>query len=189
MKSVLLSRPLGLLVLAVFFACGAGESSPDSSPSLETSSSQSPGRTVAQAGARAVEGELAPDFTLNTLDGDEVTLSGLRGKVIILDFWATWCPPCVKEVPELVELYNEYKSQGLDIVGVSLDRGTGVVKRFAAKNKVSYTMLMADRPVTTVYEPMYIPTTYIIDREGRIVKKLVGYNSKSVFETAIKKLL
>ena len=185
----LLTRPANYLIIAAFIACGSGNSASDSPPSLESTGSKTTAREVAQASSVAVEGEPAPDFTLSRVNGGEVTLSELRGKVVILDFWATWCPPCVKGVPEFVELYNKYNSKGLDIVGISLDRGISVVKRFMAKYKVSYPVVMAERQVVDFYQPAYIPTTYIIDRQGRVATKVVGYNPKSFFEKEIENLL
>ncbi|MBN2289969.1 MAG: TlpA family protein disulfide reductase [Candidatus Glassbacteria bacterium] len=184
----LLGPNAALAVMALFFACGAGGSSSDSSPPAGAPEARSSEQAVARAGGIAAEGKLAPDFTLARIDGGEVVLSGLRGKVVILDFWATWCPPCVKGVPEFVELYNEYESQGLDVIGISVDRGPGVVKKFVEKNKVTYPVVMADRPVVDAYQPMYVPTTYIIDRQGKVVTKVVGYNPKSFFVSEIKKL-
>ena len=180
-----LGRYSGLLIIAALIACGAGKPSNDSQPQ----SDQSETRTLAQAGKLAAEGELAPDFTLSRIDGGEVTLSELRGKVVILDFWATWCPPCVKGIPEFVELYNEYKAQGLDVIGISVDRGPSPVQKFVAKNNVNYPVVMADRKVADAYQPAYIPTTYILDRDGKIVTKVVGYNPKSFFVSEIKGLL
>ena len=185
----LLTHPVNCLIIAAFIACGSGNSASDSPPSLESTGSKTTAQEVAQASAVAVEGKLAPDFTLSRIDGGEVTLSELRGKVVILDFWATWCPPCVKGIPEFVELYNKYNSKGVDIVGISLDRGTSVVKRFLAKHKVPYPVVMAERQVVDFYQPAYIPTTYIIDPQGLVVTKVVGYHPKSFFETEIENLL
>jgi peroxiredoxin len=182
-------RYSGLLIITALIACGAGKPAGDSPPQSGSADNQSESRTVAQAANLAAEGELAPDFTLSKIDGGEVTLSELRGKVVILDFWATWCPPCVKGIPEFVELYNEYKAQGLDVIGLSLDRGPSPVKKFVVKNNVNYPVVMADRKVSDAYRPAYIPTTYIIDREGKIVSKVVGYNPKSFFVSEIKGLL
>ena len=136
-------------------------------------------------------GRIAPNFTLQDLSGNEVNLADFQGKVVLLDFWATWCPPCVQEIPHLVELYEEYKEQGFEMVGISVDRdGIDVVKSFVEQHQVNYPILMDDRSVTQFYGGISsIPTTFLIDREGRIQKKYVGYRDKSVFEADIKTFL
>jgi peroxiredoxin len=133
----------------------------------------------------------APDFTLQDLNGKSVSLAGLRGKVILLDFWATWCPPCVKEIPHFVELYEQYKDKGVEILGISLDReGISVVKPFVQKFQIKYPIMMTDGKVDNDFGPITsIPTTFLIDSSGNIIKKYIGYNDKDVFETDIKKLL
>ena len=133
----------------------------------------------------------APDFTLNDLDGEPFSFSSTRGKVVILDFWATWCPPCRMEIPHFMDLYKKYRRQGLEIVGVALDRGgASVVKPFAEKNGIDYPVVIGDQKVTVDYGGIRgIPTTFVIDRKGRIVQKYVGYREKEVFEEAIKGLL
>ena len=133
----------------------------------------------------------APAFTLQDLNGKNVSLEGLRGKVVILDFWATWCPPCVKEIPHFVELHEQYKDKGVEIVGISLDReGVNVVKPFVQKFQIKYPIMMTDGKVDKAFGGITnIPTTFIIDSGGNIIKKYVGYNDKSVFETDIQKLL
>jgi len=133
----------------------------------------------------------APDFTLKDISGNERMLSDFSGKVVILDFWATWCPPCKAEIPHFVELYDAHKDEGLEIIGVSLDRNAEkVVGAFAEENKVNYTLLVGDNHVTDLYGGiMSIPTTFVIDRDGRITKRFVGYRDKEVFEEAIKELL
>ena len=134
---------------------------------------------------------LAPDFTLRDLNGESFRLSDMKGKVVILDFWATWCPPCRAELPHFQALHREYAGKGLVIVGISLDSvGAAGVKAFIEANGVRYPILMGDRDVTTSYGGIRsIPTTFVIDREGRIVKKLVGYQSKEVFEGLVRELL
>ena len=133
----------------------------------------------------------AHSFTLQDLDGKQVSLSDFKGKVVVLDFWATWCPPCVKEIPHFIELYEQYKDQGFAMVGISLDhQGVSVVKSFVRKYQVNYPILMADRQVQASYgEIKNIPTTFVIDAEGNLKRKYIGYRDKSVFEADIQTLL
>lgn len=135
--------------------------------------------------------ESAPNFTLKDLNGNTFQLSDVKGKVVILDFWATWCPPCRMEIPHFEELHQEYKSKGLAVIGIALDRGgASQVKPFVEINRVSYLVLMGDGIVTEAYGGIRgIPTTFVIDRDGNIREKFVGYRSKEVFEETIKKLL
>jgi len=133
----------------------------------------------------------APDFTLPKFKGGEFTLSSLKGKVIILDFWATWCGPCRMEIPGFVELYAKYKDKGLEIVGVALDRGGELaVGPFAKQYGMNYIIVFGDRKITQKYGGIPgIPTTFIIDRDGNVVGKHIGYAPKEAFEGVIKKLL
>ena len=133
----------------------------------------------------------APDFTITDLEGNSLTLSDFKGKVIILNFWATWCPPCRMEIPDFIELYENYKDEGLLIIGISLDGGDSrKVKQFSEKLKINYPIGLGDVNVTRDYGGIRaIPTTFIIDREGNIREKYVGYQRKAIFEEAVKKLL
>ncbi len=137
------------------------------------------------------ESKAAPMFTLQDLNGKTVSLSDFEGKVIILDFWATWCPPCVKEIPHFAELYEQYNDREFVMVGISVDReGIDVVKSFVQKYKVNYPILMTDGQVEKAYGNIVsIPTTFVIDSEGEIRRKYIGYRDKSVFETDIKAFL
>jgi cytochrome c biogenesis protein CcmG/thiol:disulfide interchange protein DsbE len=131
----------------------------------------------------------APDFTLPRLGGSQLKLSSLKGKVIILDFWAPRCPPCRKEIPGFIELYKKYKDEGLEIVGVCLE-SEAMVKPFAKKMGINYVLVSGNREVCQQYGGIrYIPTTFIIDRQGNIAKKHIGYASKETFEREIKELL
>lgn len=133
----------------------------------------------------------APDFTLPDLDGKPFSLSSTAGKVVLLDFWATWCPPCRMGVPELQELYDRYKAKGLVIVGVSLDQGGAAdVRPFVKANGVTYPIVIGDQRVANLYGGIRgIPTMFVVDRGGNVVKKLVGYQQKSVLEAVVKELL
>lgn len=133
----------------------------------------------------------AADFTLPDLDGNSLTLSEFKGKVIILNFWATWCPPCRKEIPDFVELYEKYKDEGLLIIGVNLDGGDSrSVKQFSKNYKINYPIVLGNVNVTQDYGGIRgIPTTFVIDRKGDIKKKYIGYQPRAIFEDAAKRLL
>ena len=134
----------------------------------------------------AQDRDIAGDFTLMSLDGKEVSLSDYRGKVVLLNFWATWCPPCRKEIPHFVEMVNEYEDKGLVILGIAADRGgEQVVREWVAKNNLNYPILMFTQDVYQKYQGYLpasqrggIPFTFIIDREGRLRHRLVGYRDK-----------
>ncbi len=112
------------------------------------------------------------DFTVSDMNGQKVALSSFKGKVIVLDFWATWCPPCKAEIPGFVELQQAYGEKGLQIVGVSVDDTPDKLKPFAAEFKMNYPVLVGlDRDdLQDAYGPMWgIPTTFVISRDGRIL--------------------
>ena len=136
-------------------------------------------------------GSLAPDFELADLSGKKVRLSDFKGKVVILDFWATWCGPCRMEIPHFVRLQSKYRAQGLAIVGLSLDAdGEKSVRPFADEHDVNYTMLLANGETANLYGGVVgIPTTFVLDRQGRIVKKFIGVMPPEAFEEAIRPLL
>jgi len=150
------------------------------------------GAPAANAGA---VGSAAAPYALADLQGKTVKNSDFLGKVVILDFWATWCGPCKAEIPHLIALQDKYKDQGLEIVGISLDEGgANDVKPFAEERKINYTMLLADGGPSSQTAKDYggitgIPTTFVIDKKGTIVKKYLGYTDPEVFEAAIQPLL
>lgn len=136
-------------------------------------------------------GAPAPDFAVTDLQGRVVQLSKLRGKVVVVNFWATWCGPCRMEIPGLVKLYDRYREKGLEIVGLSLDNaGPDVVKTFIKEHRIPYPVAMATSEVRRRYgHPRSIPTTYFIDRRGRIAKRQVGYMPENMLEKVIASLL
>jgi peroxiredoxin len=148
------------------------------SPSTQAKYSTSPAMKTA-----------APQFTLSDLEGRPVSLSKYRGKVVILDFWATWCPPCRREIPDFVSLQNQYASRGLQIIGIGLDQPNNVTL-FVQQYGINYPVVIGDDAISNLYGGVSgIPTTFIIDRQGNIINKFVGFTNKTIFEEEIKKLL
>ena len=142
------------------------------------------------AKGNAVEiGENAPDFSLTDLDGKVVHLSDFKGKAVILDFFASWCPPCREEIPDFIKLQDTYGAQGFSMVGVSLV-SLQESKDFAKKAGINYPVLIDDGKASAVYGPIRsIPTTFVIGKDGKLAKKYIGYRPKDVFENDIKELL
>lgn len=133
----------------------------------------------------------APEWQLKDPDGQPVALSDFKGKVVILDFWATWCPPCRAEIPEFIALQKQYAAQGLTVVGVSLDTdGAAVVKSFMKRNGMNYPVVIGDDKIAADYGGISaIPTTFVLDRTGNIVTSHQGFASQVVFESEIRPLL
>lgn len=131
----------------------------------------------------------APDVSLRDMDGNMVQLSDFKGKVIILNFFASWCPPCRQEIPDFVGLQKQYADQGFAMIGVSLTSADDV-RPFAKKMGINYTVLVGDDKAEAAYGPIRsIPTTFLIDKEFNIAKKYIGYRSGKIFESGIKELL
>ena len=118
----------------------------------------------------------APDFVLPSLDGDSLRLSSLRGRVVVLNFWATWCAPCLYEMPALSKMHAALSADGLTVLGVSMDtEGTEVVRHFAARVGVAYPILLGHREVATGYDGVFaLPMTFLIDEQGTIRRRYVG---------------
>lgn len=151
----------------------------------------------AQKASAVSNGIKAADFTLTDLEGKPVKLSDYKGKVVILDFWATWCPPCVKEIPHFNDLAKAYKDKGLVVLGISVDQGgAAAVKKFKTKSAIDYRVALADDKTQATYQKYLprdeqggIPFTFVIDKNGVIRQHYVGYRPKEVFEGVIKELL
>lgn len=139
----------------------------------------------------AQKSKQAPNFRLTAHDGKVVELAKLKGKVVVVNFWATWCGPCRKEIPGFMEVHSQYKEKGVVVVGVSLDQdGWEVVRPYVDKAKITYPIVVGDGSLAEAYKiPNAIPATYVVDRKGIIAKEHVGYMSKSELEGIIKPLL
>jgi thiol-disulfide isomerase/thioredoxin len=143
------------------------------------------------SGAVQTAGGLAPDFTLQSLDGSSIRLSDYRGKGVLLNFWATWCGPCKIEMPWFVELQKQYGPQGLQIVGVAMDdASTKDIAAFAKDMGVNYPVLIGKESVGDAYGGVqFLPESFYIDRNGKIVDKAFGLKGKGEIEDDIKKIL
>ncbi len=150
-----------------------------------------------QSEVKAAENEMSTeynsqyDFTAEKLDGSEFKLSDFAGKVVIIDFWDTWCPPCRKGIPDFVDLYNTYNEQGLVIIGLAFgQQGKPAVEQFVKEYNITYVNGLVNQDVVSRFgTPRSIPTTYIIDQKGNVHQKYVGLVEKSVFEKEILSLL
>jgi thiol-disulfide isomerase/thioredoxin len=126
----------------------------------------------------------APNFALKNAAGQTVELKRLAGKVVVVNFWATWCGPCRMEIPGMLEVYKKYKGKGLEIVGVSLDqKGWSVVTPYVEKTKIDYPIVLGTDQVVSDYGNFQaIPTTFVVDKKGNIVGEHTGSMSKEAFE-------
>jgi thiol-disulfide isomerase/thioredoxin len=120
----------------------------------------------------------APNFSLRTLDGQEITLSELKGKVVLLDFWATWCGPCKDSIPYLAQLYNINREKGIELIGMNVDKGDiGIVRHFVKSMDIPYPIIITPEDVARNFGVSALPTTILIDKKGKIRGKIVGFNS------------
>lgn len=145
----------------------------------------------AEEAAASTEKPKAPEWTVTDLDGQKIRSTDFKGKVLVVDFWATWCAPCVSEIPGYVELQKKYGDQGLVFVGLSMDEaGPTVVRNFVKAHKLNYRVGLAGDDVPSAFGGFEaIPTTFVIDRDGRIAYKKTGAMKKADFEEILKPLL
>lgn len=140
----------------------------------------------AEAAASSTQ-QTAPDFTLMDLSGRTVRLTDLRGKVVVLNFWATWCPPCRHEIPWFIDLQKKYGPKGLQVVGVSMDSTSPAdVAEFAKGMGINYTVAMGDSQIAARYGGVRVlPTTFYIGRDGRIIRSVPGLITQSQIEQIV----
>jgi len=131
----------------------------------------------------------SPDFSSKTLDDADFTLSSLKGKVILLNFWATWCPYCKREIPDFIQMTKDFKENGLEIVGIAFERDSTGIKEFVKERGINYEIVMGDNQIAQQYGISGIPATFIIDKNGNLVKKYIGTVRKEILEDEVKKLI
>ncbi|RLC42708.1 MAG: hypothetical protein DRH51_00130 [Candidatus Coatesbacteria bacterium] len=163
----LISPFIFIAILLILFGCGRGKDTTDVTTQDRTDTTE------------VNEGPKMPSFTITGIDGSKVTSEQFEGKVLIIDFWATWCKPCVFSIPHLIEIKDEYEGDDFDVLGISLDRGPNAiekVKEFASQLGINYTVAMGNQDVANAFGGIpAIPTMFLIDQDGNIVKKWVGF--------------
>jgi len=141
-------------------------------------------------GPRAALSAPAPDFSLQDIEGNTLTLANYRGKVVLLDFWATWCTPCQAEIPHFVEFQEKYREQGFQAIGISMDDDAKPVRAFYQKLKMNYPVALGTSQVAESYGGVLgLPITFLIGRDGHIAAKYVGAVETPVVEQKILGLL
>ena len=148
-----------------------------------------PGSTQNAAAPAAANAEPAPDVELTTTDGKPVKVSDLRGQVVLLNFWATWCVPCRSEIPSLNDMQRDLSGRGFKVLGVTTEDSADLVREYQKDVKQEYTVALGDAGVANRYAVGVLPTTFIIDRQGRIRHKVIGEKSRAQFEALINPLL
>lgn len=175
-------------ILLMFMGCSSNGGSSDSSKRSEPLEQLDPASAKLYPAQQEAK---ARDFDVTLMNGEQFSLSEHRGDVVLLNIWATWCAPCLEEIPDFVDLYEKYREQGLMVLGVSIDkRGEGAVRPFVEKLNVTYPIVIDRGTIMDKYGPtMGIPTTYIIGREGNLQYFAVGALTKAELEPRLKQLL
>lgn len=139
---------------------------------------------------QAQAGDKPPDFSVKDISGRDVTLSDLKGKVVLLDFWATWCPPCRVEIPNLLEIYRQFKNKNFVMISVSLDRNLQAARKFVKEKEMNWVHIIdlkAGLEIATLYQVEYIPSTFVIGSKGKIeARQLRGDELKSKIAALLK---
>ena len=138
----------------------------------------------------STSGDAAPDFSVTDISGKKLSLTDYRGKIVLLDFWATWCTPCRAEIPHFVEMQQQLGPQGFQVIGISMDDEAKPVKAFYDQFKMNYPVAVGDDKLAESFGGVLgLPVNFLIDRDGRIVKKYLGATDVSVFDKDVSDLL
>jgi len=128
----------------------------------------------------------APDFTVTDIQGNKFSLSSYRGKVVLLDFWATWCSPCLEEIPHFVQMQQNLGPQGFQAIGISMDDGPKPVEKFVQEHKLNYPVALGDSKLADSFGGILgLPVTFVINRDGQIRKKFVGATDPAQIEQEV----
>lgn len=137
-------------------------------------------------------GQYAPAFKTFAISGQPLSTEGVKGSVVILDFWATWCPPCRESIPFLADLYRKYSKQGLQIIGMNVDEGSEqTVRSFVDQKRIPYPVVLASAKIQADYGVRALPVMFVIDRNGVVVEQMIGFSSYHgrLLENLVKKQL
>ena len=185
------------LLIVAFMSAGGCSKNPESQSSSQSYSAQNPSTpAVSVANVSKVisveknEGRKAADFSWTDASGKKVTFAEFsKDNVVLINFWATWCGPCKRELPDLIALHNEYKGKNVKIIGISVDRDAdvlGLVRNFAAGANLTYPIVIDNGDLEKAFGGIRgIPTSFFVNKNGEIVKKMIGLQSKETFQAAL----
>jgi peroxiredoxin len=166
---------LGLFTLPMFLTGGHADEAP---------------ATQARGGGCKAEGPANLDFTLKDMNGTDYRMNDLKGKVVLVNFWASWCAPCLAEIPEFIKVREAYHDKGFEIVGISTDDTPEQLRAFAEKHKTNYPLVQVTGEVEEAFGPVFgLPTSVLIARDGSVCKRHFGPLSKEQLEKELKPLL
>ncbi len=199
-----ITQALILFLVAITVALNGCDHEPDrgagsDGPSRRVPSGSPASSTTTSAGPTGRSALSLPDFSLRTLGGERITSDGLEGKVVLINFWATWCPPCVEEVPDFQRFYQKWKDEGFVVLGIAEKRPSGNgdrsdVRAFADRHGVTYPLAMSNERIRNrfLYKFGYrqkLPTSFLIDRDGKLLRTFVGRVTPGQLKNAVRPLL
>ncbi len=189
-----MKKTLFLLLVAFLFGCSSNKQENSNAQTTTQSSEQYKENVSLVVSVEKGNGNAVPNFSFTNEKGEHVNLAELaKGKAVLINFWATWCGPCVKEIPDLIALHSEFQSKGGMVIGISVDRDSdvlSVVSNFSKEKGINYSVVIDNGNLEQAFGGIRgIPTTFMITKDGQISKKIVGLQSKEIFEKELRALL